>query len=157
MKEPEIHRSAKLGEAASQEGSKSLRLLRDSFLGRIGEPQRVAPVKLAWQELWGKVSRYLPRDELSRLGEAMVMASVAHEHQTRSSGEPYIVHTISVASILADMELDIDTLTAALLHDVLEDTDLTGDTIRNAFGENVLVMVDGVTKLGNRLMKWHPK
>ncbi len=148
MKEPESHPTANVGGSASQEGGKSLRLLRDSFLGRIGETQRVAPVKLAWQELWGKASRYLPREELSRLGEAMVMASIAHEQQTRSSGEPYVVHTISVASILADMELDIDTLTAALLHDVLEDTDLTGETIRNAFGENVLVMVDGVTKLG---------
>jgi GTP pyrophosphokinase len=148
MDEPESRAMPKLSETVSHEGGKSLRLLRDSFLGRIGESQRVAPVKLAWQELWGKVSRYLSREELSRLGEAMVMASIGHEQQKRSSGEPYIVHTISVASILADMELDIDTLTAALLHDVLEDTDLTGEAISNAFGENVLVMVDGVTKLG---------
>ncbi len=111
MDEPESRAMPKLSETVSHEGGKSLRLLRDSFLGRIGESQRVAPVKLAWQELWGKVSRYLSREELSRLGEAMVMASVGHEQQKRSSGEPYIVHTISVASILADMELDIDTLT----------------------------------------------
>ncbi len=135
-------------EGVSQDVGKSLRLLRDSFLGRISESQRVAPVKLAWQELWGKTSRYLSREECIRLGEALTLASVGHEQQKRSSGEPYIVHTISVASILADMELDIDTLTAALLHDVLEDTDLTEETIRNAFGEKVLVMVDGVTKLG---------
>jgi GTP pyrophosphokinase len=135
-------------EKVPQEGSKALRLLRDSFLGRIEESQRVASVKLAWQELWGKASRYLSKEELTRLGEAMVVASKAHEQQKRSSGEPYIVHTISVASILADMELDVDTLVAALLHDVLEDTDLSGDTIRSAFGENVLLMVDGVTKLG---------
>ena len=148
MKEPENPSTPNVTETASQESSKALRLLRDSFLGRIEESQRVAPVKLAWQELWGKVSRYLSREDLSRLGEAMVMASIGHQHQKRSSGEPYIVHTISVASILADMELDIDTLVAALLHDVLEDTDLTDDAIRSSFGENVLVMVDGVTKLG---------
>ena len=148
MDEPAVPRMANAAETSPQEGSKSSRLLRDSFLGRISEPQRVAPVKLAWQELWGKVARYLSKEELSRLGEAMVMASMGHELQRRSSGEPYIVHTIAVASILADMELDVDTLVAAILHDVLEDTDLTGENVKNAFGENVLVMVDGVTKLG---------
>lgn len=128
--------------------SKALRILRDSFIGRLPEDQRVASVKLAWQEFWNKASLYLGKEALSRLGEALVVASTAHSGQFRSSGEPYIIHVIHVAIILADMEIDIDTLTAALLHDVLEDTSLSAETLRERFGSEVVTLVDGVTKLG---------
>lgn len=127
---------------------KRLRLLRDSFVGRFPEGSRVIPVKLAWHEFWGKACRYLSRDDLVRCGEAVVFASEAHGNQTRLTGDPYIIHTIGVASVLADMELDTDTLVAAILHDVLEDTGTEAAAIRDRFGESVLTLVDGVTKLG---------
>ncbi len=135
-------------EKPMERDSKALRILRDSFIGRLPEDQRVASVKLAWQEFWSKASLYLGRDALSRLGEALVVASTAHSGQFRSSGEPYIIHVIHVAVILADMEIDIDTLTAALLHDVLEDTSVTAQSLEERFGAEVVTLVDGVTKLG---------
>lgn len=128
--------------------TKALRLLRDSFVGRFPEESRVMSVKMAWHEFWGKASRYLSRDDLVRCGEAVVFASESHGNQTRLTGDPYIIHSIGVASVLADMELDTDTLVAALLHDVLEDTDAGQEVIREKFSESVLVLVDGVTKLG---------
>lgn len=127
---------------------KGLRLLRDSFIGRFPESARVMSVKMAWHEFWGKVCRYLSRDDLARCGEAIVFASEAHGAQVRLTGEPYIIHAIGVASVLADMELDSDTLVAALLHDVLEDTEVEEKVIGERFGEQVLLLVDGVTKLG---------
>ncbi len=83
-----------------------------------------------------------------QLGEALVYASAAHKDQKRSSGDPYIVHSISVGVILADMQLDAVTLMAALLHDVLEDTETNEESIKSTFGSEVATLVDGVTKLG---------
>ena len=122
--------------------------LRDSYIGRIPEEERAISVKFAWHELWSKAVTYLSKDELMQLGEALVMAGAAHREQRRSTGDPYIVHTINVASILADMQLDSVTLTAALLHDVLEDTEVTIEKLTAAFGPSVATLVDGVTKLG---------
>ena len=139
-----LERPSKLDPAET----KALRLLRDSFVGRFPEVSRVMSVKMAWHEFWGKASRYLSREDLVRCGEAVVFASEAHGGQTRLTGDPYIIHSIGVASVLADMELDTDTLVAAMLHDVLEDTQVESDAIREKFGEPVLTLVDGVTKLG---------
>ncbi len=122
--------------------------LRDSYIGRIPEEERAISVKFAWHELWSKVVHYLSREELMQLGEALVLAGAAHKEQKRSTGDPYIVHTINVASILAEMQLDAVTLSAALLHDVLEDTDITIEKLRSTFGAEVATLVDGVTKLG---------
>ncbi|HOK18851.1 MAG TPA: bifunctional (p)ppGpp synthetase/guanosine-3',5'-bis(diphosphate) 3'-pyrophosphohydrolase [Thermosynergistes sp.] len=130
-------------------GGKALRLLRDSFIGRLPETERHAAVKLAWQTLWEKASAYLPKEELSQLGEALVLAARAHADQKRATGEPYIIHSIYVATILADMELDSETLMAAILHDALEDTALDPEAIKERFGQSVLTLVDGVTKLGS--------
>ena len=127
---------------------KSLGKLRDSYIGRIPETERTISVKLAWHELWSKVTYYLTKEELKKLGEAFVMAADAHGEQKRSSGDPYVVHSINVASILADMQLDLVTLIAALLHDVLEDTALSAEKVKAAFGDDVITLVDGVTKLG---------
>jgi GTP pyrophosphokinase len=135
-------------ETRQGQGIAALRLLRDSFVGRLPENQRVTPVKLAWQELWGKAARFLSKEDLSVLGEALVIAAEAHKDQVRSTGDPYIVHPLSVASILADMQLDRDTLVATLLHDVLEDTPLDSAMLEQKFGTQVLTLVDGVTKLG---------
>lgn len=136
------------GETASSGEMKSLRLLRDSFVGRFPEEQRTMAVKMAWQEFWGKTAKYFSREDLARCGEAVVFAANAHANQKRLTGEPYIIHAIRVASILADMELDCQTLIAALLHDVLEDTEVDDEDLVKCFGEDVRVLVDGVTKLG---------
>lgn len=127
---------------------KSLNLLRDSYFGRLYPTQRTATVSFAWQELWGKASRYLSQDDLKRMGEALAFASAAHGEQMRASGEPYIIHPIYVTSILADMRLDLPSLQAGLLHDVLEDTSVTPSALAAKFGSTVEMLVDGVTKLG---------
>ena len=82
------------------------------------------------------------------VGEPFVFSSEAHGSQRRYTGEPYIIHTVSVASILAGMEMDRETIIAALLHDVLEDTSFTGEQPKERFGEDVVTLVDGVTTLG---------
>lgn len=83
-----------------------------------------------------------------KLRKAYDLAVDAHKGQMRESGEPYVTHPLEVAYILADLELDVDTLVSALLHDVVEDTEYTLDDITREFGETVAVIVDGVTKLG---------
>lgn len=86
--------------------------------------------------------------DTEKITRAYELADAAHEGQMRSSGEKYITHPLSVASILLDYCMDTDTLCAALLHDVVEDTETSLDELRKKFGEDVAVMVDGVTKIG---------
>ncbi|MBP1542449.1 MAG: bifunctional (p)ppGpp synthetase/guanosine-3',5'-bis(diphosphate) 3'-pyrophosphohydrolase, partial [Oscillospiraceae bacterium] len=86
--------------------------------------------------------------DLEKIMQAYTLADSAHEGQMRSSGDPYISHPISVASILLDYCMDTDTICAALLHDVVEDTDTSLEYIRKKFGDDVALMVDGVTKIG---------
>ncbi|MGF1713519.1 bifunctional GTP diphosphokinase/guanosine-3',5'-bis pyrophosphate 3'-pyrophosphohydrolase [Photobacterium chitinilyticum] len=90
---------------------------------------------------------YLPESQIEALRQAYLVARDAHEGQTRSSGEPYIIHPIAVARILAEMRLDYETLMAALLHDVIEDTEVTKDDLASRFGSTVAELVDGVSKL----------
>lgn len=127
---------------------KSCRSLMEGYWGRIPEPQRVSTLRLAWQDLWTKISRYLSREDVIAVGEAFVFAAESHGNQVRYSGEPYVVHTVSVAAILAGMEIDRETIIASLLHDVLEDTPVTTEELRDKFGQRVVTLVDGVTKLG---------
>lgn len=121
--------------------------LRDEFFAKIPQDSQVEIVRSAWQELWGKAMLSLPPEQLRMLGEAFVFAATAHKDQRRKSGEPYITHTLSAAIILAGMRLDTSTLEAALLHDVLEDTEVTPEEMREKFGHDVEMLVDGVTKL----------
>lgn len=86
--------------------------------------------------------------DMDRIGKALELATKAHDGQLRKSGEPYITHPINVAKILASYESDSDTIIAALLHDTVEDTDVTLEQVRSQFGDNVAQLVDGVTKLG---------
>ncbi|NOH70367.1 bifunctional GTP diphosphokinase/guanosine-3',5'-bis pyrophosphate 3'-pyrophosphohydrolase [Vibrio pectenicida] len=90
---------------------------------------------------------YLPEPQVEALRQSYVVAKDAHEGQTRSSGEPYIIHPVAVARILAEMRLDIETLQAALLHDVIEDTAVTKEDLESQFGATVAELVDGVSKL----------
>ncbi|WP_299017173.1 bifunctional GTP diphosphokinase/guanosine-3',5'-bis pyrophosphate 3'-pyrophosphohydrolase [uncultured Photobacterium sp.] len=92
-------------------------------------------------------TEYLPEPQIEALRQAYLVARDAHEGQTRSSGEPYIIHPIAVARILAEMRLDYETLMAALLHDVIEDTEVTKDDLASRFGATVAELVDGVSKL----------
>jgi GTP pyrophosphokinase len=136
------------GSAMSININRSMRALMESYIGRIPEDQRVSGVRIAWQELWARASRYLQKEDLMQVGDAFVYAAEAHRSQRRYSGDPYIVHTLGAASVLSDMQLDTPTLNAALLHDVIEDTEITADAIRERFGDDVATLVDGVTKLG---------
>ncbi|MFC0229159.1 bifunctional GTP diphosphokinase/guanosine-3',5'-bis pyrophosphate 3'-pyrophosphohydrolase [Serratia aquatilis] len=93
------------------------------------------------------IQRYLPEEQIKRLKQAYLVARDAHEGQTRSSGEPYITHPVAVACILAEMRLDHETLMAALLHDVIEDTTATYQDMEQLFGKSVAELVEGVSKL----------
>ena len=127
---------------------RGINLLRDSFFNRLPEECRAESVKNGWHDLCSKVVTYLPASQVSQLGKALIFAGNAHVNQKRSSGEPYIAHTLSVASILAEMQIDSATLCASLLHDILEDTETTAPELSAVFGEEVVTLVDGVTKLG---------
>ena len=130
------------------EDSREMSALRDSFLAQIPPSSRTNAVRSIWQELWGKALATLTHSQMQGLGRAFVFAAQAHAGQKRTSGDPYVLHTLNAALILAGMRLDLASLTAALLHDILEDTDVTADELREAFGEEVITLVDGVTKLG---------
>ncbi|MFL7864004.1 bifunctional GTP diphosphokinase/guanosine-3',5'-bis pyrophosphate 3'-pyrophosphohydrolase [Vibrio cincinnatiensis] len=90
---------------------------------------------------------YLSEPQIEALRQSYIVARDAHEGQTRSSGEPYIIHPVAVARILAEMRLDLETLQAALLHDVIEDTPATKEELEIKFGTAVAELVDGVSKL----------
>jgi GTP pyrophosphokinase len=94
------------------------------------------------------LGKYHPSDDISMIEKAYTIASEAHEGQKRKSGEDYIIHPLCVAIILADLELDKETIVAGLLHDVVEDTIMTKEQIAAEFGDEVAEIVDGVTKLG---------
>lgn len=95
-----------------------------------------------------KVKKYDPNGNFELLEKAYFVSKAAHEGQQRNSGEPYIIHPVEVAIILAEMELDSTALVAALLHDTIEDTTCTYDELKAQFGVEVADLVDGVTKLG---------
>ncbi len=97
--------------------------------------------------LLGEFARHRPDDDAGAIIEAGRVAAGAHEGQFRRSGEPYITHPVAVATIVAELGLDAQTVAAALLHDAVEDTGLTLDAIRSSFGDGVAKVVDGVTKL----------
>ncbi len=110
------------------------------------EHEFVKPEAL-YQELISRVKKYHPSDDISMIEKAYGVAAEAHKNQTRKSGEPYIVHPLNVAIILANLELDKETIVAGILHDVVEDTIMTEEDLKREFGEDVALLVDGVTKL----------
>ena len=100
------------------------------------------------KELIDRILKYHPNADISMVEKAYKIARDAHEGQVRKSGEPYIIHPLCVAIILADLELDKETIVAGILHDVVEDTVMTKEEIAEAFSPEVAELVDGVTKLG---------
>jgi GTP pyrophosphokinase len=103
---------------------------------------------IRFEDLLDKVRGYSPDADLELLRKAYVFSALEHKGQIRHSGEPYLVHPLEVADILADMKLDAVCIAAGLLHDVVEDTLTTPDRIRERFGEDVAHIVEGVTKIG---------
>jgi guanosine-3',5'-bis(diphosphate) 3'-pyrophosphohydrolase len=101
-----------------------------------------------YKELIDKMNTYHPTKEFNMIDRAYHLAVEAHKEQKRKSGEPYIIHPLKVAYILAELELDKETITAGILHDTIEDTQYTYEDIANIFSEEVANLVDGVTKLG---------
>ena len=100
-----------------------------------------------YNKLVDKIKEYNPSCDFDLLSKAYALAKEAHEGQLRESGDPYISHPIEVAYILADLELDLTTIIAGLLHDTVEDTNCTYEDIKQQFGEDTAMLVDGVTKL----------
>ena len=115
--------------------------------GRIETIAEFVTPEVLYQDLIDRVRRYHPSDDISLIEKAYRVAERAHTGQVRKSGEPYIIHPLYVAIILADLEMDKETIAAGLLHDVVEDTILTKEEIEQQFGPDVALLVDGVTKL----------
>jgi GTP diphosphokinase / guanosine-3',5'-bis(diphosphate) 3'-diphosphatase len=114
-----------------------------SLLGLLPGGRRTPGLK----ELLSSVETYLPPEQVNRIREAAEFGASAHKGQKRLSGEPYIAHPVAAAAILADLHLDADTIIAAILHDVIEDTPTPKDQLAERFGADVADLVDGVTKL----------
>ena len=100
-----------------------------------------------YQDLIATIRKYHPSDDITMIEKAYRVAKEAHREQKRKSGEPYIIHPLCVAIILADLEMDKETIEAGLLHDVVEDTAMSLDELAKQFGTEVSFLVDGVTKL----------
>ena len=113
----------------------------------LENPADFTSPEVLYQDLIRSIRKYHPSDDISQIEKAYKIAREAHKDQKRKSGEPYIIHPLCVAIILADLELDKETIIAGILHDVVEDTIMTLDEVEKEFGAEVALLVDGVTKL----------
>ena len=113
----------------------------------VDTPADFTSPEVLYQDLINEIKKYHPSSDLSDIEKAYKVASAAHEGQKRKSGEPYIIHPLCVAIILAELELDKETIIAGLLHDVVEDTVMSSEDVAKEFGAEVALLVDGVTKL----------
>jgi GTP pyrophosphokinase len=112
-------------------------------------PENLAPEILeSFEEVIARYKSYTEQDDTDKLRRAFVFAFKAHGPQLRKTGEPYIIHPLATTEILTELEVDSDTLVAALLHDTVEDTAVSLSLIAELFGDDVALLVDGVTKLG---------
>lgn len=110
----------------------------------MNKTEQVYTIDILIQKILDDEKQY----DLSKIVSAYEFAAKAHANQFRSSGEPYITHPVAVSYILLELGMDTDTICAAMLHDVVEDTDATLEQLRKLFGQDVAMLVDGVTKLG---------
>jgi len=113
----------------------------------LSKPVDFTPPEILYEQLIDTIKRYHPSSDISLIEKAYSVAEKAHRGQKRKSGEPYIIHPICVAIILAELELDKETIVAGILHDVVEDTIMTIDEITSEFSAEIALLVDGVTKL----------
>lgn len=113
----------------------------------VDTPADFTSPEVLYQDLITEIKKYHPSSDLSDIEKAYKVAYKAHEGQKRKSGEPYIIHPLCVAIILAELELDKESIIAGLLHDVVEDTVMTSEDVAKEFGSEVALLVDGVTKL----------
>lgn len=113
----------------------------------LSKPVDFTPPEVLYEQLIATIKRYHPSSDISLIEKAYSVAEKAHRGQKRKSGEPYIIHPICVAIILAELELDKETIVAGILHDVVEDTIMTTDEITSEFSAEIALLVDGVTKL----------
>ena len=113
----------------------------------VDTPADFTSPEVLYQDLITEIKKYHPSSDLSDIEKAYKVAYKAHEGQKRKSGEPYIIHPLCVAIILAELELDKESIIAGLLHDVVEDTVMTSEDVEKEFGSEVALLVDGVTKL----------
>ncbi len=104
-------------------------------------------VSIQYNQLLEKLRKHNPGADLGLLDRAFHLADESHQNQKRKSGEPFVIHPVAVASMLADMEMDLPSIIAGMLHDVVEDTPVTLEQIQEIFGEEIAYLVDGVTKL----------
>jgi len=95
-----------------------------------------------------EIPKYQPGANLDLVSRAYRFSELSHRGQQRASGEPYLSHPLEVAGLLVNFKMDVTTVTAGLLHDVLEDTDATKDDLEREFGREIAELVDGVTKIG---------
>ncbi|NBX44028.1 MAG: bifunctional (p)ppGpp synthetase/guanosine-3',5'-bis(diphosphate) 3'-pyrophosphohydrolase [Gammaproteobacteria bacterium] len=119
----------------------------DDGLSQPGSRSGAASRTPGLEELLTVVGSYLPTDHVQRIQSAALFAADAHRGQKRKTGEPYIAHPLAAATVLADLRVDADTIVAAILHDVIEDTPIAKEELAVSFGVNVADIVDGVTKL----------
>lgn len=115
--------------------------------GELEAPASFTSPQVLYQDLIDSIRKYHPSDDISLVEKAYRIASDAHKDQKRKSGEPYIIHPLCVAIILADLELDKESIIAGILHDVVEDTVMSLGEVTKEFGPEVALLVDGVTKL----------
>ena len=135
-----------MADYSTEELEKIADKFRSDTSGIRGTKDFTSPEEL-YDELKKEIKKYHPSDDTSLVDKAYRVAYDAHKGQVRKSGEPYIIHPLCVAIVLAELELDKETIAAGLLHDVLEDTIMTMDEMRAEFGDDVAHLVDGVTKL----------
>ena len=135
--------SGKCGETLDTIKQKMKRTERE-----ISKPQDFTDPQELFNRLMTTVKEYHPSTDLSMIEDAYKLAENAHKGQMRKSGEPYIIHPLCVAIILAELELDKETIVAGILHDVVEDTKYTLDDVASMFNDEVAELVNGVTKLG---------
>ena len=119
----------------------------DKIESPVKAPADFTSPEVLYEELMKSIKKYRPNTDLTMIEKAYEVATKAHEGQFRKSGEPYIIHPICVAIILAELELDKETIVAGLLHDVVEDTVMTSEDVAREFSDEIALLVDGVTKL----------
>lgn len=125
----------------------NINFLHENIETQIDKPADFTSPESLYKKLIDIILHYHPSDDISMITKAYEMAKNAHNDQKRQSGEPYIIHPLCVAIILAELELDKETIAAGLLHDVIEDTKISYEEVAENFGVDVANLVDGVTKL----------